>query len=252
MTIGEVTAYGSAWQRGQRWEIAPHEIPIGYVTSAGALWRRSGYYKVDSGIPTAPAWWVGASGPVGQSLRAFSQSASSSKATRTLAGREITLLVKPASQVFAYAVEETLPRGVKVTSISGGGSFDTVNGKIKWGPFFDSQERSFTYTLQSVGLANLVDFAGVASFDGTDVAIVYARVEESPEPSASISFDQTTGFQLRIEGQPGSRVAIRASTDLKGWVTVTNLTLTSESTLFSDQSAVNAPYRFYQVRSNGF
>ncbi|RME37944.1 MAG: hypothetical protein D6788_08420, partial [Planctomycetota bacterium] len=47
---------------------------------------------------------------------------------------EITLSIPPG--VSAVALEDIPPMGWTVTTISDGGVYDSVNGKVKWGPFF--------------------------------------------------------------------------------------------------------------------
>ena len=56
LVIGEVTAYGAAWKRGDLWPQGPNPIPIGYVTRAGYLWRNGETYQQAAG--ECPACWV--------------------------------------------------------------------------------------------------------------------------------------------------------------------------------------------------
>jgi hypothetical protein len=58
LAIGEVTAYGAAWKRGQSWPLPPNPIPIGFVTRAGYLWRSGESYRRDAGAGSCPACWV--------------------------------------------------------------------------------------------------------------------------------------------------------------------------------------------------
>ena len=57
LVIGEVTAYGAAWKRGDTWAVPPLPIPIGYVTRAGYLWRVGETYRRDV-VGDYPLCWV--------------------------------------------------------------------------------------------------------------------------------------------------------------------------------------------------
>lgn len=88
----------------------------------------------------------------------------------------VTLVVAPASSVFAYAVEEAPPAGWAVSNVTQAGAFDAASGKVKWGPFFDVSSRTLTYVVTpSAGATGMVQFAGVASFDGADAVITGQR-----------------------------------------------------------------------------
>ena len=85
---------------------------------------------------------------------------------------EVSLSVKPDIGTVAYAVEETLPAGFSAALISGGGSIDAVNNKIKWGPFFDANPRTLTYELTSPGgISGKVNLTGFVSLDGQDFTV---------------------------------------------------------------------------------
>jgi hypothetical protein len=44
----EMTAYGRiAWKQGLLWPVGPNPINVDYVTQAGVIWRRGGYYDLD-------------------------------------------------------------------------------------------------------------------------------------------------------------------------------------------------------------
>jgi hypothetical protein len=59
-----------------------------------------------------------------------------------------------------------------VSSISDGGQWDSVNLKIKWGPFFDATPRNLTYkATPPAGESGIKYFNGTASFDGINVTI---------------------------------------------------------------------------------
>ena len=56
LVIGEVTGYGAAWKKGDRWTVPPASIPIGHVTRAGYLWRMGETYRRDVG--DGPLCWM--------------------------------------------------------------------------------------------------------------------------------------------------------------------------------------------------
>ena len=62
ISIDEVTSYGAAWKNGRTWEIGPNPIPIDYLTRAGSLWKNGETYRKESGVASAPLWWVNDTG----------------------------------------------------------------------------------------------------------------------------------------------------------------------------------------------
>jgi hypothetical protein len=71
-----------------------------------------------------------------------------------------------------YAVENTVPSGWLVSDISDFGVSDTINNKVKYGPFFDNQARTLTYRITPPGTASgTYLFEGIASFDGMNKTI---------------------------------------------------------------------------------
>src|SRR5207248_10899803 len=59
----------------------------------------------------------------------------------------VTITSTPASFVLNYDLEDQPPEGwtVVTKSISYGGSFDALRGKVKWGPFFENTPRTNSY-----------------------------------------------------------------------------------------------------------
>ncbi len=81
----------------------------------------------------------------------------------------ITLAAEPTPGLDVYAIEEILPPGWTVDSISHNGSFDPSQRKIKWGPFLDDAFRTLSYTvappanaLEAVALMGFVAFGSLA------------------------------------------------------------------------------------------
>jgi hypothetical protein len=88
----------------------------------------------------------------------------------------VNLAVAPGAGVQVQAIEETPPTNWTVSAISHGGVFDTVTGKIKWGPFADAVARTLSF--QITPPANAVGaktFVGNAAFDSAAVSIIGVR-----------------------------------------------------------------------------
>ena len=86
----------------------------------------------------------------------------------------VTIAVQAPPGTTAMGLEDSPPTGwTGVTAISGGGSYDAVNGKVKWGPFFtpsipDSVSYQITAPVDAVGWQC---FGGTVSFDGLNQAV---------------------------------------------------------------------------------
>ena len=204
LVIGEVTGYGSAWKRGLTWAVPPVPIPIGYVTRAGYLWRLGETYWRDAGV--CPACWVPLPTvplPLPDALRLLDEIATprggpslapepgtprparetrrprGGVATRQLpatytpkAPLAVTIAVTPHGDVQAWAVEEVVPAGWRVSDLSANGHWDEAASAVRWGPFFDADARTLRYTLTPpAGATGPQEVTGTASFDGEDVPI---------------------------------------------------------------------------------
>ena len=85
---------------------------------------------------------------------------------------DVSISVAPLSTVSVYALEEKVPSGLAVGSITESGQWDPVSGAIKWGPFFDNQQRTLSYQLTIAGQqTGLLNFEGLISLDGVSQAI---------------------------------------------------------------------------------
>ncbi len=120
--------------------------------------------------------------------------------TRSADGAEVTLNVEPKPEVFVYAVEETIPNGLNVLNVGESGFFDSGSRKIKWGPFFDNNERVLTYTVSSVAdESGPYPLAGIGSFDGVDEAVIgVLELELSIEPMDPVDFSNEV-IELRFD-----------------------------------------------------
>ena len=175
IVIDEVTAYGAAWKKGQPWSTPPNPIPIEYVTNAGYIWKTSEIYRYDpsQSPPWVPGSFINATFPL------LVGNMKVSLFTRTLPDKytpmvpqDITITINPDTGVVVYAIEDIPPAGWLVSDINEGGSWDDINKKVKWGPFFDNTPRTLTYkATPPAGESGSKTFTGTASFDGSNLPI---------------------------------------------------------------------------------
>jgi hypothetical protein len=163
----------------------------------------------------------------------------------------IQLQVSPAADRIVYAVEDLPPTGWAVTDISSPGHWDGLLQKVKWGPFFDNQPRTFSYqAVPPLDAQGPVSFSGVASLDGTNLVFYGQRytTDNPVTPSLSSVTPQPDGtVQLALEAETGFFYIIEASTDLVQWVPITSFFSSSDTTVFTDTNAAQYPQRFYRA-----
>lgn len=134
------------------------------------LWKSGETYKTNLSSGNPPMCWLKNAGRQSQS------SAVRTMPDVCLPGQPftVTLTVSPADTVVAYAVEEELPlnwRNVSSSSINESGEFDSVNNKVKFGPFTDKEQRTLTYQVTPPNILGDSVFKGIASFDGANLDI---------------------------------------------------------------------------------
>jgi Big-like domain-containing protein/Calx-beta domain-containing protein len=79
----------------------------------------------------------------------------------------VELRANPPAGTHAYAIEDRPPNGWQVASVSHEGAFDSITGKVKFGPFTDATPRTLTYRLTPpANAAGHHDFAGNSSLNG--------------------------------------------------------------------------------------
>ena len=135
----------------------------------------------------------------------------------------VTVVVHPAPGTRAYAIEESLPTGWLVRHVSAEGRVDAGQGRIKWGPFFGSTSRTLTYELTPMDEPAVVDFAGAASFDGSDVDAsgrlrIYGPGAVIPSTLRVARHAVSPDLVIDLEGEPGTTPLVQASADLMEWV----------------------------------
>jgi len=176
ITGNELTAYASAWKKGQ------NQDPGSYVSNAGMLWKKGETYHYSGGDP--PGCWVsgGSSTQSQRNIHVYKATGifvtGNSTATRDLPDcytpsvpLTVTIIVTPSGTTEAYTVEDAPPDGWTGININENGEWDNVNKKVKWF-FIDHSTRTLTYEVTPpTGETETKTFSGTASFDGTSVSI---------------------------------------------------------------------------------
>lgn len=267
ITIGEVTAYGSAWKAGATWPLAPNPIPIGYVTRAGALWKGGETYRFDPAVVNAPLWWVNTGTLAPQSVGAAHKTIASlaaSTATVMVSGAyssgklvPVAVSVVPTVGVSSYAVQLGVPMGWTISpgSITDGGTLDGVNGLVKFGPYFDNLARTVHLALlPGASSAGTVSLSGIASFDGVDIPFAAMRLlERRPlaQSDANLGRDiQRDGFRLLIQAEAGREVVLEYRDDLRAstpWIPLLTNSVGSADVVLVDPNAGQRSGRFYRI-----
>jgi ribosomal protein L27 len=156
-----------------------------------------------------PPWATGAASVQSIRSHAFLQipmASGTGSATRTLPGSyepsvvvNVSISVNPGQGTQVYAVEETSPNGWVISDINESGQWDSVNKKVKWGLFFDSNNRTLTYkATPPAGETGAKTFSGTASFDGSNV----------PIGGDQTIFSVITGFLVDYDGDRKTDIAV--------------------------------------------
>lgn len=231
LTFTEAENYAAAWQSGTNWPNSPSNIPIAYVTKAALLALGGGAYTYTNVPPeAAPNGWRNTPNPL-----AIFPGTNAITATMTpgvVVGQPInvTILSVPHAFTHAHAVEDHVPYGWAVESISHGGVFDEVNSKVKWGPFYDDGERELSYVLVPTYPTARVNLTGTGSYDGCDVPIggdrqlsfgPYAPVEwifAAPQPQ-DFAVPEEGNFNLSfyLGAEATNQYTLEMSTNLVDW-----------------------------------
>jgi hypothetical protein len=160
----------------------------------------------------------------------------------------VRLSVAPAN-ARTYAIEEQCPPGWTVASISGGGEFDAVNGRLKWGPFLDNTPRTVSYEVTPPPNAGSVaNFTGVVSLDGTSRSITGSCALSEGCRVAVTAATHVGRIELSVSGRAGTRFLIEASNDLDTWTPLMVVTNTPGGAAFVDPAGTRLPQRFYRAK----
>lgn len=228
MRLDEVTAYAAAWRTGSVWPTPPNRIPIDYVTKAASLWQNGEAYMMDPSVGGPPAWWVSRRPKVSLALKDGEPGSGTRCAPPGyVPGQplEIAVQAAPSPNGGAFAVEESVPAGWRVASVSHGGQFDSVNSQIKWGPFFDSQARTLSYkVIPPVEAHGSVSMTGNASFEGLSVPVTGQSQLACGSTLKLMPQSGNEQWKLQLQGEIGASYVVESSTDLLNWTPVTTVT----------------------------
>ena len=250
LNIEEVSAYSLAWRKGQAWPVEPSEIPIEFVTSAGSIWKEGELYAFDYSITSAPQWWVSMEddGVAAADVSEPTTEVTVEPVDDDENAQEVVINVAPIAGTKAWAVEELIAEGWEASGIIGGGVLDPLNGKLKWGPFFDSKARTIGYTLtRAAGSESELYFSGVVSVDGTVTDLRSAPAMGEPAFVTASSRLTSGVFELLFTGETGRSYRIEASSDLASWLEVETIVSGGEETIFVDPVFAQHDLRFYRV-----
>jgi hypothetical protein len=264
MTIGELTAYGAAWKRGGEWPLPPQPVQPDYIIRAIELWLGGERYGFDASITNAPFWWVNLTNavPAGDIPIAIQPGSTTFKGTAVVAMPAsfqpgvpftVTITSTPAASVLNYALEDQPPEGwtVLTDSISYGGSYDALRGKVKWGPFFENFPRTNSYQVSPPLDAGAVgQFVGGAAFDGETAAFIGPRQivrSGNPPPRFALVRLLPAGLELTLQGGGVGVVKLQSSTDLIVWEPVATNATFGEPVIFVDSSVTNRVRCFYRA-----
>jgi len=263
MSMNEVTAYSAAWKKGEGWYVGPKPIPMDYVTRAGALWKGGESYVFSPAAGAPPYCWVNVRRMTqlttigAMVVVAESRIASELPATYTPgAALTVTLTATPRAGVLAYAVEDQPPTGWTVSSISPGGAWDAINGRVKW-IFTDGQPRSLTYQVTPPTTATAAGlFAGSAVFDdmsAPQTSRIQSRRQTLPGDASAPQLGQCSqqpdgSWILPVISVPGARVVIEVSINAVQWDPLAVIVNQSGLDKYTDRSATNAFLKFYRAR----
>ena len=129
----------------------------------------------------------------------------------------VTITVTPPVGTIAYGIEDAPPSGwTDVSNIDNSGIWDSVNKKVKWGPYFTDEPITLHYDLAPpVPLPGGTPcFRGVVSVDGDNQSTGGTRCLPAPIPTLSEWGLASVAMSLLIAGtlllrQRTSAVAVR-------------------------------------------
>lgn len=95
---------------------------------------------------------------------------------RVIARPGVQLVATPPEGVSVYAIEDEVTPSAMIANISHGGVFDAARGKVKFGPFYDHEPRTFSYSVLIppgcvYGVCGVFTFAGLVSADGINMPV---------------------------------------------------------------------------------
>jgi hypothetical protein len=133
----------------------------------------------------------------------------------------ISIAVTPGQGTQVYAVEDSPPTGWTVSDINESGGWDDMKKKVKWGPFFDHNNRTLIYKVTPPSSeTGQKTFSGIASFDGKNVAI---EGNQTLKDCSSTPLPDLTGSWTIPLTQTCRTIGKNQRCTLKGTLTVSNI-----------------------------
>lgn len=264
MTFTEAENYAAAWQSGTNWPSAPSNIPIAYVTKAAVLALGGGSYAYTNVPPVpVPHGWRNTPTPLATYPGTNIITATMPSAAVVGQPINVAILSTPHAFTHAHAVEDRVPYGWAVESISHGGVFDEVNSKVKWGPFFDDGERELTYVLVPMYPTSLVTLSGTGSYDGYDQPITGNRqisfgpygdpvewIFAAPQPrNLAAPVEGAIDLAFYLGADPTNQYTLEMSTNLLDWQAIGVITTDMSGIYLMLEAPTNAAsLRYYRTR----
>jgi hypothetical protein len=134
-----------------------------------------------------------------------------------------------------------------------GGSYDGVNGRLRWGPFLDGHTRVLSYRLIApMGFAGEILLAGEMSSDGRSVRIEGERLMqfgERPVRNEAVARLQDGRLTMQVWGPIGAVVAVETSGVIEAgaWQKLTEYLLTSTGQIWTLPGALVGDGKFLRV-----
>lgn len=100
----------------------------------------------------------------------------------------VSIQVTPPAGTIAFGVEDLTPNGwTTITNIDNNGTWDAVNHKVKWGPYFNDVPVTLHYTVTPPADpgGSTPCFSGIVSIDGNNSTIAGSRCLPPPVPAVS-------------------------------------------------------------------
>jgi hypothetical protein len=185
-------ASGSSWARITSGSngVNGGAVTVGYDANAGGSSRQATVRVIASGATGSPAdVTITQAGNVSQQ----------NSAVRSIDGTSVSIAAMPAVTTIVYALEESVSAGLTVSGINENGMWDSVNRKVKWGPWFDANSRTLTYTVS--GTDGDYAVSGTASFDGVGQSVTGpSTIHISADPNKDSDGDGMSDWAEDIAG----------------------------------------------------
>ncbi|MCC7376561.1 MAG: hypothetical protein IT581_18020 [Verrucomicrobiales bacterium] len=263
ISADELTAYASAWLHGKAWGADGSSVPMSYVARAGFLWKSGEGYAFAPTKGGPPECWVpatvggssiaGAKGVSASGLVAGARRKSPADWKPGQAGR-VEIELRPSTGTLAWAVEETVPAGWKVGSVSDDGVVDSQTGRIRWGLFYGATTRVLSYEVTPpADTACNGHFAGEVSYDGglkpIDGVVLAGATDDHTRVRIIGSRRGADGkLHLDVEAAANQVFVVEGSSDLQAWEEVDAKVFTGEEIPVDDSRNGGSTQRYYRLR----